>query len=111
MGKCRPEGVQVFVIFRRKARGALSKFSGRPGSIFGSILGGLLGAFSVHNFFNMKNKHFWRRPRRDAMEDRFRNRFWTIFERFAGMTNEQKCRRVCLFLSFGVSKMSLEFAG
>ena len=43
------------------------------------------------------------------MEDRFRNRFWTNFERFSGMKNEQKCGRVCLFLSFGVLKMSPNF--
>ena len=43
------------------------------------------------------------------MEDRFRSRFWTNFERFSGMKNEQKCGRVCLFLSFGVLKMSPNF--
>ena len=58
MGKCSPEGVQVLVIFRPRARRALSKFSGRPGSIFGSILGGLLGAFSVHNFVNIEKEAF-----------------------------------------------------
>ena len=42
------------------------------------------------------------------MEDRFRSRFWTNFERFSGMKNEQKCGRVCLFLSFVVFKMSAD---
>ena len=50
VGKSSPEGVVVFAIFRTRAGRALSKFSGRPGSDFGSILGGLLGAFSAHNF-------------------------------------------------------------
>ena len=43
------------------------------------------------------------------MEDRCRSRFWTIFDRISGMKNEQKCRRVCLFLSFEVFKMSPDF--
>ena len=50
VGKCSPEGVVVCVIFRKRAGRALSKFSGRSGSDFGSILGGLLGAFSGNNF-------------------------------------------------------------
>ena len=54
VGKCSPKGVEVHVFFRKTARRALSKISGRPGSIFGSILGALLGAFSDQEFVNIE---------------------------------------------------------
>ena len=69
------------------------------GTPFGSIFGTKICRHG-------KNSVFWRRPRRDAIEDRFRSRFWTIFGRVSGVKNEEKCRRVCLFLSFAVLKMN-----
>ena len=86
----------------------MSIFSGGSEAIFGRILGRLLGAFSVQKFVGMGKIAFFGgvHARRDASADRFRNRFWSIFGRVSGVKNEEKCRRVCLFLSFAVFKMN-----
>ena len=55
-----------------------------------------------------KNAYFPGLSRCDIVSHRFCVRFSTIFEGFWQSKNEEKCGRVCLFLSFGPSKIEGE---
>lgn len=95
--------------FQEKSRKGVVKNFGAPRVGFWVYLGRPFRSIFGPQFLQeRKNRDFWRHPRRDGMEDCFRSRFWTNFERFSGMKNEQKCGRVCLFLSFVVFKMSAD---
>ena len=104
----------------REALGRFLEASKRhlgPKTVIASIFGRFLkkiGNFGRPSWrrFNIKNRIFWGSKRVSKIKLIFKafwHRFWDDFRRSWNVKNEQKRRRVALFLSFGVCNIRCRF--